>query len=263
MKLLKYPRTRHLEGSRLQPGDEDLEAVPWSSLANHPLVVEEKIDGANAALSFDECRRLLLQSRGHYLVGGPREKHFALFKTWASTHQGAFFDRLGHRFVVYGEWVYAKHTVFYDALPHYFLEFDVFDREREVFLSTDARRALLAGLPVASVPVLHVGTSASHREVTGLVAVSLFKTSGWRERLARVAGDLGLSDAQVLSETDPSSLAEGLYVKHEEDGVVRGRYKFVRPSFLTSVVDSGTHWLNRPLVPNQLAPDVDIYAGAK
>ena len=25
----KYPRTQHMEGSRLQPGDEDLEAVPF------------------------------------------------------------------------------------------------------------------------------------------------------------------------------------------------------------------------------------------
>ena len=28
--LKKYPRTPHLEGSRLQPGDEDLSQVPFS-----------------------------------------------------------------------------------------------------------------------------------------------------------------------------------------------------------------------------------------
>ena len=43
----KYPRTQHLEGSRLQPGDEDLEAVPFRAIAGRNLVVEEKVDGAN------------------------------------------------------------------------------------------------------------------------------------------------------------------------------------------------------------------------
>lgn len=68
--MIKYPRTRHIEGSRLQPGDEDLDAVAFSELRERPLVVEEKVDGANAAVSFGEDGRLLLQSRGHYLRGG-------------------------------------------------------------------------------------------------------------------------------------------------------------------------------------------------
>ena len=81
--LFKYPRTRHVEGSRLQPGDQDLEQVAWSSLAGRHLVIEEKVDGANAGVSFTAGGALRLQSRGHYLTGGGREKHFALFKTWA------------------------------------------------------------------------------------------------------------------------------------------------------------------------------------
>jgi hypothetical protein len=76
--LHKYPRTRHVEGSRLQPGDEDLDAVPFAELAGRHLVCEEKLDGANAGLSFDAGGRLWLQSRGHFLTGGVREKHFDL-----------------------------------------------------------------------------------------------------------------------------------------------------------------------------------------
>src|SRR4051794_33918056 len=121
--LHKYPRTLHVVGSRQQPGDEDLEVVPFATLARRHLVVEEKVDGANAALSFDATGRLFLQSRGHFLTGGPRERHFAQFKAWAACHQQGLFARLGSRHVLYGEWLYAKHTVFYDALPHYFLEF--------------------------------------------------------------------------------------------------------------------------------------------
>lgn len=39
-----------------------------------------------------------------------------------------------------------------------------------------------------------------------------------------------------------------------------GRYKWIRASFLTAVVDSGSHWLARPIVPNRLADGVDLFA---
>jgi hypothetical protein len=37
--LRKYARTRHIEGSRLQPGDHDLAARPFSAIAGRYLVV--------------------------------------------------------------------------------------------------------------------------------------------------------------------------------------------------------------------------------
>src|SRR5438067_13555828 len=174
--LHKYPRTHHLEGSRLQPGDEDSQSVPFAALAGRSLVIEEKLDGANAGMSFDEAGRLWLQSRGHFLTGGSREKHFDRFKRWASTHTDALRAALGQRFILYGEWLYAKHTVFYDRLPHYFLEFDVLDTETGAFLATDERRALLGGKPVASVPVLHTGRCRDLAEVASLLGPALYKS---------------------------------------------------------------------------------------
>lgn len=258
--MVKYPRTRHIEGSKLQPGDEDLLQVRMASLRGLHLVVEEKLDGANAALSFDAAGKLLLQSRGHYLTGGAREKHFALFKTWASTHQRAMFATLGDRYVVFGEWLYAKHTVYYDALPHWFLEFDCYDRHDEVFLSTERRHALLASLPIRHVPVVHEGPGRTVQHLRELITDSLYKTRGWREHLREDAAAADLDVARVVRQTDPEDKSEGLYLKHERDGVVANRYKLIRPTFLQAVVTADGHWLNRPIVPNRLAPDVDIYA---
>jgi len=258
--VYKYPRTAHLEGSRLQPGDEDMESTSFAHLAGHPLVVEEKLDGANAAISFATDGTLQLQSRGHYLTGGDRERHFALFKTWAAAHQERLRRVLGARYVVYGEWLYAKHTIFYDRLPHYFLEFDVLDIESQQFLSTPRRRQLLGGLPLVSVPVLHEGSLARLKQLTALVGRSLYKGEDWRERLRAAAAERGLDPDRITRETDGSDEAEGLYVKHEEDGRVVGRYKWIRASFLTSVLDSGTHWLARPIVPNVLGDGVDLFA---
>src|SRR5262249_21361980 len=145
---------------------------------------EEKVDGANAAMSFDAVGGLRLQSRGHYLTGGPRERHFNPLKRWAHAIAGAIRPVLNDRYIVYGEWVYAKHTIFYDALPHYFLEFDVFDLATETFLSTPERRRLLAGLPFCSVRVLGEGLIESPAALKALIGPTAYKTSSWRTRLA-------------------------------------------------------------------------------
>ena len=50
--IIKYPRTPHISGSRLQKGDEDLKRIPFDTLKGKHLVVEEKLDGANCGLSF-------------------------------------------------------------------------------------------------------------------------------------------------------------------------------------------------------------------
>ena len=64
LSILKYPRTPHLEGSRLQPGDEDLSQIRFSEIAGRHLVVEEKCDGANAAISFSDEGEMFLQIPG-------------------------------------------------------------------------------------------------------------------------------------------------------------------------------------------------------
>ena len=96
MELKKYPRTPHLSGSKLQVGDEDLSQISFSELDGKHLVVEEKCDGANSAISFDETGALYLQSRGHYLTGGYRERHYNLLKQWANVHREAFYRVLGN-----------------------------------------------------------------------------------------------------------------------------------------------------------------------
>lgn len=257
----KYPRTRHLEGSRFQEGDHDLDSVSFSEIRGRFCVVEEKVDGANTGVSFDDRGALLLQSRGHLLMGGPRERHFDLFKQWANVHRADLYDVLGSRYIMYGEWLFAKHTCFYDQLPHYFMEFDILDRETGEFLSTARRHHLLEGLPVVSVAVLWEGKPERLEPLPKLVKPSLFKSARWREALAEQAEAAGVRPEQAARETDTSDLMEGLYIKVEENGRVTDRLKYVRASFLNAILDSGSHWLDRPIIPNCLAPEVDLWAG--
>ncbi|NLI20133.1 MAG: RNA ligase family protein [Clostridiales bacterium] len=255
--LVKYPRTPHLEGSRLQPGDEDLSQVPFAAIAGRTIVVEEKCDGANAAVSFDAQGGLRLQSRGHYLTGGYRERHYGLLKRWATVHQAALRKALGARYVMYGEWLYAKHTVYYNALPHYFLEFDVLDRERNVFLDTSARRALLGGLPIVSAPVLARASFATLPALTSLLGVSGLIQGDPLADLRAYCQGAGEDADLRCAQTDATRLMEGLYLKAEANGVVTARMKFVRASYLQGVAAHETGWHQRPVIPNRLLYPVE------
>ena len=255
--IRKYPRTPHIEGSRLQPGDEDLSQIPFDAIKRKHLVIEEKCDGANSAISFGPDGQLLLQSRGHYLSGGYRERHFNLMKQWATVHRDAFYQVLGKRYIMYGEWMYAKHTVFYDALPHYFLEFDILDRETGVFLDTLTRHDMLKDTPVVSVPVLSSGYCKTKEEMLKNLGRSRYVTENQQQNLWSAAVKLGLDPERNCKETDLSGFMEGLYIKVEEEGQVVERMKYVRAAFLQCVDFSENHWIDRPIIPNQLAVPVE------
>lgn len=263
LEILKYPRTPHLSGSRLQVGDQG-DAVPYQALAGRHIVVEEKLDGANAALSFGGDGSLLLQSRGHYLQTGQmggRERQFNAYKQWARTHEAALMALLDERYIMYGEWLYAKHSLFYDALPHWFCEFDIWDRSTRCFLDTPRRHALLAQVPVVSVPVLYSGLAPRRvQDLLALLAPSLARSARWKsvfeEQVHRQKLDLPLAWRQ----TDGSDLAEGLYLKVEEDGRTVARYKFVRSDFVQVILESGSHHSERPIIANGLRAGVDIFA---
>ncbi len=260
IQINKYPRTQHLQGSRLQAGDEDLKSVPFSNIAGRHIVVEEKVDGANCGISFSDSGKLQLQSRGHYLTGGPREKHFDLFKSWANTFAQPLHQLLGNRYIMYGEWLYAKHTVFYTDLPHYFMEFDIYDQIEETFLSTNERKSFCKAVPfVHPVKVLFEGKLNRLEELTDFVGKSHFINEHHLDDLKKLSESQNLRSEQIIKETDSTNFMEGLYIKVEEDGLVKERYKWVRLGFYQSIADAESHWLDRPIVPNQLKKGVNIF----
>lgn len=254
--IIKYPRTPHLQGSRLQPGDEDLSQRPFSDLVGRHVVLEEKIDGANSAISFTDDGELRLQSRGHFLTGGYRERHYDLLKQWAAVQQEKLYKVLDNRYIMYGEWIYAKHSIYYDLLPHYFMEFDVLDRETDKFLDTPSRHELLKNLPVCHVPILTSGHFSSMDDILKHLGDSNYISANHMEHLREDAERLGLDADQICRETDAARTMEGIYIKVEENGEVVDRMKYVRASFLQTVETPQTQWLDRPIVPNRITQSI-------
>lgn len=253
MELHRYPRTPHLEGSAAFD-DDDVQAS-FAAFAGRHVVVSEKIDGVNGALSFTNQGRLLLQSRSRFLdhelplhQGG-----YAGFVEWAADNEDLLWPILGTRFVLFGEWLAAKHVVFYDALPSAFVELDVLDTATDTFLSTERRRQMLRGLPLVSAPVLGAGSFASMSELLPLLGPSRFKTPSWRDELLYAIAEAEVSDAErFVRETDPSDDMEGLYLKLEEGGIVTARAKYVRPGYRPGFSTSNAAWQRSRMVKNRV-----------
>lgn len=237
--FVKYPRTPHLFGSRGTSDDKHLgERESVRFLADDSLIVEEKIDGTNVGIHF-AGGELLLQCRGHQITQGMHPQ-YDLFKQWAMVKRGVLEERLGERFILYGEWVYAKHSIFYRELSHFFFEFDIFDKQSETFLTLEVRSEMLAESGIETVPVVHRGL-LNRSMLESLMGASAFGSE---------------FDHPVSGRRD--NLMEGLYLRTEDDIGVTGRAKFVRPEFVEKIKQS-THWQQQMMVPNELADGVNIW----
>jgi hypothetical protein len=239
--FIKYPRTPHLFGSEGTDDDKHLgEAESNRFIADHSLIVEEKIDGTNVGIHFSDEGELVLQCRGHLITEGMHPQ-YDLFKQWATVKRHTLEERLEQRFILFGEWVYARHSIFYRQLTHYFFEFDVYDKENEAFVDLEQRLNRLEGAGIETVPVVCSG-SLARSELEALIGPSQFD-----------------SQFENPSTNRTDNRMEGIYLRTEADGVVTGRAKFVRPEFVEKIKQS-THWQHQAMVPNELAEVVDIWS---
>ena len=238
----KYPKTIHLK---------DYE----EGLEGKFVVVEEKMDGTQVGISFNLDGTPFIQTRGHRVFGG----QFDLLKSWVNVHKAELLELLGTNHVMFGEWMLNKHSIFYDMLPHYFMEYDVLDKKTGSFLSTMERNQMFTGTSVTSVAVLWNGVIDDIQEVHDLMGHSLFKSANWKENLREESESADADIDAVFRDTDSSRLMEGLYIKVEEDGKVTDRIKVIRPDFITAIVASDTHWMDRKPVFNRMRAGVNLW----
>ena len=239
--FVKYPRTPHLFGSKGTDDDKHLgEAESLRFIADGSLIVEEKIDGTNVGIHFNDLGKMTLQCRGHLIIEGMHSQ-YDMFKQWAVVKRAVLEERIGDRFILFGEWAYARHSIHYRRLPHYFFEFDIYDKEARAFLSLDERMKTLKGTGIQTVPVLHRG-AIDRKRLGAIIGPSLFD--------ARFEDPTsGCADGNM----------EGLYLRTEAGGVVTARAKYVRPEFVEKVKQS-THWQTQMMTPNLLEEGADLWS---
>ncbi len=252
---MKLPRTLHIEGSRLPAGETDPEAIEFNKLKDQFLVIEEKVDGTGVSISLDRHFDLEINHRGSRASG----KEFKALYDWAEDYWEDLFCLLGERYILFGEWMHNKHTIFYDKLPHRFLESDIYDKERKIWLSTSARNQLLNGARfIKQVPVIAALKPSALWQVTNLVGKTAYQSENWKDNIKTKCQMFGANVEKVMKETDQSGLMEGLYIKHEDDLQVVGRYKYVRYEFLQCILNSGSHLIDRLPVYNALETEFKV-----
>lgn len=220
--LRKFPKTPHVTWLPPQPARDDKVMTPAEAeafLASGEIVVEEKVDGANLGLSFDDAAKLRAQNRGNFLEGRLTGQWEGL-RGWIAQHEMSLRENLPASAVLFGEWCYAQHSMAYTGLPDWFLGFDVLD-ESDRFWSTRRRDALLGELKMT--PMRCVARARfTLRELRAL-----------------------LDEPSAYGEGP----VEGLYLRREDDEWLLQRAKLVRPEFVQAI---GEHWSRGPLHVNRL-----------
>jgi ATP-dependent RNA circularization protein (DNA/RNA ligase family) len=219
--FFKFPSTPHLKviSSFIVRDDKVLSEEEKHKFLSYELIIEEKIDGANLGISFNNSGNVLLQNRGSYLQE-PYNGQWKELYSWIMRKEDKLIDVLEDRYILFGEWCYARHSVLYDLLPDWFLGFDIYDKNTERFLSCKRRDIYLQELNIYSVPFLEKGFF-TERELVSMMSVSAYGNT-------------------------PS---EGLYIRIDNDDWNISRAKLVRPDFLQSI---DSHWSGKVLVKNKL-----------
>jgi hypothetical protein len=167
-----YPRIPYLRVPRAEP---DAPAVPEANLGRwfgEPLIVEEKLDGANVSVWLDE--NAMPQAAGRAGAGAmDRSGQLGRLRAWAAERIEALSILLDGGFALYGEWLWLAHTIAYDRLPDWLVVIDVWSPQTG-FLSIGDRdgRATAAGL--ATPPRILRGVLGGWAQLEGLVRPSAF-----------------------------------------------------------------------------------------
>ncbi len=222
--FFRFPHTPHIAwlGEGTPRDDKVLASQDVAALLSGPVLVEEKLDGANLGLSVGGDGELRVQNRGQYLIE-PLTGQFSRLNAWLAQHGFRLTETLDRDLILFGEWCAAKHSLDYDALPDWFLAFDVYDRVEERFWSSGRRNAFVASLGIASVPPLFSG------KLTPAELIQLLRTSTSRYR---------------------AGAPEGLVVRKESALWCEARAKLVRPEFTQTI---GEHWRRRAIEWNRVA----------
>lgn len=218
-----YPRMPHLVAGRGTRDDIVLGADEVAGLLAQPVVVEEKLDGANVAV-WMEAGRVSCSLRS-----GPgamdRAGQLGPLRAWLAENDEAIRLVLEGGAAVYAEWLLLTHSVAYDRLPAYLMVLDLWT-EGSGFAGVDERNVVCRAAGLATTPELWRGLPGGTHVIEELMGQSAF-------------GPGPMEGVVVRSLQDPSERAKMLragFDRLDDDAWSRGR----RPR--NRLVDQEASW---------------------
>lgn len=167
-----YPRIPHLPPAPEATRDDlVLGERASTALLAEPVVVEEKLDGANVML-WRDGDAVEAATRG-----GPgaldRGDQVGPLRAWAAGRIARLQPMLSDRRVLYGEWMWLTHSVAYDALPDSLIGLDLLSPEAG-FAPVAARDRALALAGLVAPPRLFEGVLGTRQRLDELLATSRY-----------------------------------------------------------------------------------------
>lgn len=205
-----FPRMAHLVAGRGTDDDLDLGPAEAAALLAEPVVVEEKLDGANVAVWMEDGRIECALRSG---VGAmDRAGQLGPLRAWLAGHDEAVRAVAGPGVSVYAEWLLLTHSVAYDRLPAYLVVLDLW-HEGGGFSGVDDRDQTCRAAGLATPPELWRGVAKDTRMIEELLGPS-------------TVGPGPMEGVVVRSRRDPNRRAKLLragFRRLDDEGWARGR----------------------------------------
>lgn len=168
----KYPTTPYLwPPDRVERGDAILPAAARRAWLDGPVEVEEKLDGANVAIWWDDGRPSVASR------GGPdamdRARQLGPLRAWVGQSVERVESVCADGWVLYGEWLWLRHTVFYDELPEPLIALDLYHPD-DGFVDHVSRRGRLVAAALTPPPLLFEGVLGGRDGIVELMGPSRF-----------------------------------------------------------------------------------------
>lgn len=186
-----YPRLPHLVAGRGTRDDLVLPVSEAAALLAGPVLVEEKVDGANVVLWLADGRVEVALRAGPGAMD--RAGQLGPLRAWAGEHDVALrrvLDVEGEP-ALYAEWLLLTHTSVYDRLPSYLVALDLW-RPGRGFAPPDERDAACAGTGLATPPPVWTGVPGSVEAVERLLGPSAWGPGPAEGLVVRSLVDPGL-----------------------------------------------------------------------
>lgn len=217
---MKYPKIRRIPiaGIKLK-GKRYLTDKEVDELVSGEVIVEEKLDGMTAGISFSNKNGLpVLQTHNRIIRHNETGFEIKEFIAWAYKNIEKI-AKIPENHIIFGEWLYYKHSIFYNKLPDNFIAFDVWCKNCKKFIYPLDQALLLNGIGIKHSPIIVRGKPEfDPRKLVAAPFTSYFS----------------------------DSKAEGIVIKNHEKQLF-GKYVF--EEFEENIED---HWTKGKLVRNKV-----------
>lgn len=148
------------------------EAYANKFVVGEPIVIQEKIDGSNAAVAYDVDNDVLVAFSRRQTLS--EENTLNGFYNWVqSLPVDKVKEIIGDRYIIFGEWM-TKHSIKYpdDVMKNFYM-FDVWDKKTEQYLPFEDTRSIFSRLSECGierfVPIFYMGAFVSWEHTLSFV----------------------------------------------------------------------------------------------